>query len=240
VGQAAVGQLPGDGEHGVGGAVGVSARSAAEGRPVGAGGGHLCGAAESDGGGAAGKKTQLPPKVDLKQLIAAKLLVAGDTISCKKKEGRIAADGLIDFNGKRMKSLSQFAHACGVASTVSGWRSCQVKGHKLDSIRGQFLSSMAGGSGAGAGQASPGPPSATKPVKEGAGRSGGARMVDKYCHNPKCRLFARRVRLGAASSSGVPHPRPQSELLLRHRAPGAPQSLPRLRAAERGGQAGLP
>lgn len=49
------------------------------------------------------KKTQLGPKVDLKLLMEAKLLEAGDAIACKKKQGRIAADGFIYFNGKQMK-----------------------------------------------------------------------------------------------------------------------------------------
>lgn len=49
------------------------------------------------------KKTQLGPKVDLKLLMEAKLLEAGDAIACKNKEGRIAADGFIYYNGKQMK-----------------------------------------------------------------------------------------------------------------------------------------
>lgn len=79
-------------------------------------------------------------QVDLKVLIEMKLIGVGDEIVCKKKVGSIAADGIIEYMGKRMKSVSSFAHECGVKSTVSGWRCCRVNGQTLQDIREMCIS----------------------------------------------------------------------------------------------------
>jgi hypothetical protein len=78
--------------------------------------------------------------VDLKVLIETKLIGVGDEIVCKKRVGSIAADGIIEYMGKRMKSVSSFAHECGVKSTVSGWRCCRVNGQTLQDIREMCIS----------------------------------------------------------------------------------------------------
>ena len=91
---------------------GVSARTAGESRVAGIGV-----PVEPSGEGSAVKKTQLAPKVDLKKLMDAKILDAGDAITCKRKQGRIAADGFIDYNGKRMKvrhSKHGWSYDCAV------------------------------------------------------------------------------------------------------------------------------
>lgn len=44
----------------------------------------------------------------------------------QNKNGRLMADGCIEFQNKPYPSVSSFAHACGVQSTVSGWRCCYV------------------------------------------------------------------------------------------------------------------
>ena len=58
------------------------------------------------------------PKVDLKQLIASQLIRIGDAIECKKKCGRITAEGEVEYLGKVYKYVSSFAHSCGVQPTV--------------------------------------------------------------------------------------------------------------------------
>lgn len=91
---------------------GVSARAAGESRAAGVGV-----PVEPSGEESVLKKTQLAPKVDLKKLMEAKVLDAGDAITCKRKQGRIAADGFIDYNGKRMKvrhSKYGWSYECAV------------------------------------------------------------------------------------------------------------------------------
>ena len=53
-------------------------------------------------------------KVDLRRLVHEGLVRANDVITCKTKNGRITADGDIEYSGKKLNSPSSFAHACGV------------------------------------------------------------------------------------------------------------------------------
>ena len=153
------------------------------------------------------------PKIDLKHLVAAQLLHVGDVIVCKKKEGTIAADGYINFNGKKMKSVSSFAHSCGVQRTVSGWRTCFFQNESLQEIRDRYARAGSSGQGGGAGSgAAQGGAAANGGGGGGRGRGlrglasntiGGSRVVERWCHNKACAVFAKRVRLGPASKVSV-------------------------------------
>ena len=80
----------------------------------------------------AGKRSCKPT---LESLMDASLLADGDKIICRTKQGRLTKEGAIDFGGKFFASVSQFAHFCGVPSSVNGWKWCVVQSSGEDTGR---------------------------------------------------------------------------------------------------------